>query len=320
MTAKTTSLEWWGMAVLCMTWPMIAQPGQAQSGQAQSGQAQTEGAVPAPNPAVRTEHTPPRRPQQMKTVPRPEPNAQQASQGSDNPSRSGGLAPQKTAQDVLAELVKSAGVIFVGQVYAIRMPEGEANPGTKGGLHSSRPHVVEIEFRVDQGVRGPSVGDPFVLRESEDQWHKDASQFTLHQSAIVFLYPPDKDGLSSPVGGAIGVIPKETENQVDLTRLHALVEGAPASSTTANGTAANGSGTETTTEPAAKAVPSAGQTPAPDVTDVSTTAGEQTLISGASRGRMPELDTTHAPFLAVLRDIYVLAAAEQPPTAPKSGL
>ncbi|MGI8772304.1 MAG: hypothetical protein ACR2JE_12805 [Acidobacteriaceae bacterium] len=315
MTAKTTSLEWWGMAALFMTLPMVAQPGQAQPGQAQPGQAQTQGAVPAPNPAVRTEHTPPRRPQQMKTVPRPEPDAQQVSQGSDNASRSGALAPQKTAQDVLAELVKSAGVIFVGQVYAIRMPEGETNPGTKGGLHSSRPHVVEIEFRVDQGVRGPSVGDPFVLRESEDRWHKDASQFTLHQSAIVFLYPPDKDGLSSPVGGAIGVIPKENENQVDLTRLHALVEGAPAS-----GAAASGSSMTTTTEPAAKAVPSAGQTPAPDVTDVSSTAGEQTLISGASRGRMPELDTTHAPFLAVLRDIYVLAAAEQPPAAPKSGL
>ena len=177
MAAMVTRLGWWGLAAVFMAPWMTARPALAQS----------KGAVPARNPAARTEHTPPRRPQQMRGVPQGEASA--------------GLARQRTPEDVLAELVKSAGVIFAGQVYAIRMPVGESNPGTKGGLHSSRPHVVEVEFRVDQGVRGPSVGDPFVLRESEDQWRQDAPLLAVHQRAIVFLYPPDKSGLSSPVGG-----------------------------------------------------------------------------------------------------------------------
>lgn len=285
----------------------------ARAGRAQTGNAQTEG-VPAANPAVRTEHTPARTPQQMKAVP------QQAPQGSGNAAPGPELAAQKTAEDVLAELVKSAGVIFVGQVYAIRVPAGQENPGTKGGLHSSRPGVVEIEFRVDQGVRGPSVGDPFVLRESEEQWKRDAAQLGLHQRAIVFLYPANKDGLSSPVGGAVGVIPKENDNQVDLTRLHALVTGAPAN--TSAGGAAVDAATESESSAASSLAgealtPLASATP-PDVTDVSTPGGEQMLTVGTGHGGMPELNATYAPFLAVLRDIYVLAA-EQPPMAPKAG-
>ncbi len=309
VSANPARSKWWRMAALFVTLPMVAQ----------SGQAQAAGGVPAANPAVRTEHTPPRRPQEMKGVPRPEQDRQAPAQSSDPAPRNAGIAPQKTAEDVLAELVKGAGVIFVGQVYAIRVPEGQTNPGTSGGLHSSSPNVVEVEFRVDQGVRGPSVGDPYVLRESEDQWRSDQSRLPLHQRAIVFLYPPDKQGLSSPVGGTVGIIPRENNDQVDLTGLHALVEGTPA-----NDTAPNPSATAMAPAaggPANGDAPGAGQPPAQQVTDVWTASGEQTLISGTSRGGMPELDTKHAPFLAVLRDIYVLAAAEQPPSAPpKSGL
>jgi hypothetical protein len=311
MSARWARMGWWGMAAMATllimgrrAHPQPAQPqsgqtqsgqtqsGQGQPGQAQPGQVQKPGGVPAQNPAVRTEHTPPRRPEQMKGVPSPEmpPGAPEC----------GGIAPQKTAEDVLAEMVKSAGVIFVGQVYAIRMPEGEANPGTSGGLHSSQPHVVEIEFRVDQGVRETSIGDPFVLREAEDQWRK-GPQFTPHERAIVFLCPPDKDGLSAPVGGAVGVIPRGDDNQVDLTRLHALVEGAPANPAAANGSSDEGSGGQGTAQAAGEAT------------------GEAPLAMETSGGRMPELDAARAPFLAVLRDIYMLAAAEQPAGAAKSG-
>jgi hypothetical protein len=49
---------------------------------------------------------------------------------------------------------------------------------------------------------------------------------------------------------------------------------------------------------------------APSVTDVSTQAGKDTLISGSSEGRMPELRNNTVPFLALLRDVSVLSAAE----------
>jgi hypothetical protein len=291
MGARWARMGWWGMAAVVT----LGMTGRRM--EAQAGQVQTPGAVPAQNPALRTEHTPPRRPEQMKGVPSSQ-TAAAAQQSSGSPPQSGGpqsggLAPQKTAEEVLAELVKRAGVIFAGQVYAIRMPEGEANPGTSGGLPSSRPHVVEIEFRVDQGVRGSSIGEPFVLRESEEEWRK-GPQFTPHERAIVFLYPPDKDGLSSPVGGEVGVLPRGDEDQVDLTPLHALVEGGSVNPAAASGSAGAGSAGE-------------GMAGAPLTT---ATGGE----------RMPELDGPRAPFLAVLRDIYVLTAEEQRADATKLGV
>jgi hypothetical protein len=39
-------------------------------------------------------------------------------------------------------------------------------------------------------------------------------------------------------------------------------------------------------------------------------AGEATPGGGVSQGKMPELEAPQAPFLSVLRDIYVLAAAQ----------
>jgi hypothetical protein len=265
--------------------------------------------VPAQNPAVRTEHTPPRRPEQMKGVPSAETPAPESSgsspQSPGSSTQNGEVAPQKTAEEVLAELVKRAGIILVGQVYAIRMPAGEANPGTSGGLHSSMPHVVEIEFRVDQGVRGTSIGEPFVLRETEDQWRK-GPQFTPHERVIVFLYPPDKDGLSAPVGGAVGVLPRSDADEVDLTRLHALVEGAPAQPAAANGSAGEGSAGQAAAEATGNGTGNG--------------IGEASLTMGKGGERMPELDGARAPFLAVLRDIYVLTAEEQRAGAAKSGV
>jgi hypothetical protein len=311
MGARWARMGWWGMAAVVATLGTTgrrvqAQSGQAQTGQGQPGQMQRPDGVPAQNPAVRTEHTPPRRPDQMKGVPSPETPAPQDSGSS---TQSGGIAPQKTAEEVLAELVKRAGIILVGQVYAIRMPAGEANPGTSGGLHSSMPHVVEIEFRVDQGVRGTSIGEPFVLRETEEQWRK-GPQFTPHERVIVFLYPPDKDGLSAPVGGAVGVLPRSDEDEVDLTRLHALVEGTPAQPAAANGPAGEGSAGQAAAEATG------------NVTGKGTGegTGEASLTTEVSGERMPELNGARAPFLAVLRDIYVLTAEEQRAGAAKSGV
>jgi hypothetical protein len=49
---------------------------------------------------------------------------------------------------------------------------------------------------------------------------------------------------------------------------------------------------------------------APSVTDVATPQGQDTLISGSNNGRMPELRNKTVPFLALVRDVTVLSAAE----------
>ena len=200
---------------------------------------------------------------------------------------------QTTAEDVLAAMVHKAAVIFAGEVYAIRVPQ-EAKPATAvhGGMPSSRPDAVEVEFRVDVGIRGASIGSNYVLRMPLSDWQQ-APPFSLHQKSVVFLGAPDASGLSGPVEGEsdvpgldLGVMPVDDSNQVDLSRLQQMVTK--------------------------KVITSAAMLPPPDapVTDVTSAQGEETLVSGSRQGKMPELRNSKVPFLALVRDISVLSAAE----------
>lgn len=207
------------------------------------------------------------------------------------------VQPQPTAEDVLASLVHHSAVIFAGEVYAIRMPQG-TNGVVSGAIPSSRSDAVEVEFRVDMGIRGASIGSNYVLRMALSQWQQ-APAFTPHQRSMNFLRAPDSSGLGGPVEGEsdlpgmdLGVMPVDKANQVDLSRLQRLV-------------------TKKTITSAAM-LPPPGPAQAPSVTDVSTVAGEDTLISGSSQGRMPELRGNTVPFLALVRDVSVLSAAEAP--------
>jgi hypothetical protein len=49
------------------------------------------------------------------------------------------------------------------------------------------------------------------------------------------------------------------------------------------------------------------------VSDVTTTQGRDTLIAGSNQGKMPELRNSKVPFLALVRDVTVLGAAEGRP-------
>ena len=188
--------------------------------------------------------------------------------------------------------------IFAGEVYAIRVPQ-EVKPATsvRGGLPSSRADAVAIEFRVDIGIRGTSIGNNYVLHLPLAAWQQ-APPFTLHQRVVVFLRPPDTSGLSGPVEGEsdvpgldLGVMPVDDSNQVDLSRLQRLV-------------------TRKVIATAASLPPPANPAEPPAVTDVTTTDGEDTLMSGSHEGRMPELRNNKVPFLALVRDIAVLSGAE----------
>lgn len=209
----------------------------------------------------------------------------------------GRVQPQVTAEDVLAAVVHHSAVIFAGEVYAIRMPaEMKAGTGVGGGLPSSRSDAVQVEFRVDVGIRGASIGSNYVLRMPLAGWQQGAP-FALHQRAVVFLRTPDASGLSGPVEGEsdlpgmdVGVMPLDDLNQVDLSRLQRLVTKKVI--TTAN------------------MLPPPNAAHDPSVTDVSTAQGEDTLISGSNEGKMPELRNSQVPFLALVRDVTVLSAAE----------
>ncbi len=216
---------------------------------------------------------------------------------------------QATPEDVLAALVRRSAVIFAGEVYAIRVPAGISSP-VGGGLPSARPDVVVVEFRVDVGIRGASIGSNYILHMPLAVWQQ-APPFTLHQHALTFLRSVDTAGLSGPVQGEadlpgmdLGVIPVDRANQADLSRLQRLVAKKTLTAATAPA-AVSPSNPLTAKQP-------------PTVSDVTTQAGEDTLISGSNQGRMPELRNDEVPFLALIRDVTVLSAAEAPQATPSA--
>ena len=86
-------------------------------------------------------------------------------------------------------------MIFVGQVLAVRRPRTAAGSGR------------EVEFRVDQAIRGCAAGTPFVLREWAGLWAGGNQRYRVGQRLLMLLHAPSAAGMSSPVGGLDGAIP-----------------------------------------------------------------------------------------------------------------
>jgi hypothetical protein len=103
----------------------------------------------------------------------------------------------RTVEDALHQMSDMAGVIFVGQVVAVRQVDGE--DGSSG--------VVEVEFLVAQAVRGCSAGSTYVLREWAGLWAGGDQRYRVGQRLLMFLHEPGPGGVTSPVGGMAGVVP-----------------------------------------------------------------------------------------------------------------
>jgi hypothetical protein len=101
------------------------------------------------------------------------------------------VQPQ-TVVDILHQFSDKADVIFAGQVLTIRSP----NDG-----------VVEVEFRVDQAIRGSRAGTPYVLREWAGLWAGHNQRYRVGQRLLMLLHAPSAAGMSSPIGGLDGAIP-----------------------------------------------------------------------------------------------------------------
>jgi hypothetical protein len=119
---------------------------------------------------------------------------------------------------VMHSLSARAGIIFVGQVEKIQ---------PNGG-------VVDIVFSVQQHVAG-EVGETYTLREWSGRWAGGQQRYTVGERAMIFLYPPNAAGISSPVDGMAGVVPMipmgaDQEPMLDVRFLETRVErpvGAP---------------------------------------------------------------------------------------------
>ena len=129
-------------------------------------------------------------------------------------------------QQALHEMSALASVIFVGRVTAVRHVPGSG--GASG--------VVEIDFAVDEAIRGVSGGS-YTLREWAGLWAGGVERFRVGQRLLMLLHAPGAAGLSSPVGGMDGAIPiagaPAVEASVAAARVSAPVS-APGASATEN--------------------------------------------------------------------------------------
>ena len=90
-------------------------------------------------------------------------------------------------------LIQSSGYIFAGTVKSVERAAPKGN-----GVAT-----VQINFHVDQGMRGVRTGQMLAIREWAGLWQS-GERYRPGERVLLFLYPPSKLGLTSPVQGPMG--------------------------------------------------------------------------------------------------------------------
>lgn len=114
-------------------------------------------------------------------------------------------------------LTRNSGYIFDGTVLSVERV-AETEPGSVG--------AVRITFRVEQAIRGVRNGQVLTVREWASLWNSGA-RYRSGERLLLFLYPPSRLGLTSPVGGPLGRFAVDPSGNVifDNARLAALFLG-----------------------------------------------------------------------------------------------
>jgi hypothetical protein len=101
-------------------------------------------------------------------------------------------------------LTLKAGYIFSGTVKAVQ----RLAPRSNGDVA-----VMRITFHVDRGLRGTRTGQTLVIHEWAGLWQA-GDRYRPGERVMLFLYPPSKLGLTSPVGGESGRFGVDPRGQV----------------------------------------------------------------------------------------------------------
>jgi hypothetical protein len=113
-------------------------------------------------------------------------------------------SPQRNISPVRRSLTLRSGYIFSGTVKSVE----RVAPRTHDSVA-----VMRITFHVDQGLRGARTGQMLVIREWAGLWQS-GDRYRPGERVMLFLYPPSKLGLTSPVGGGSGRFPVDPKGQV----------------------------------------------------------------------------------------------------------
>lgn len=99
---------------------------------------------------------------------------------------------------------RAAATIFRGTVTSIvRVPSRRPN----------QLDVVEVQFHVDEGLRGATTGSTLCIREWAGLWTSN-DRYRIGEHVALFLYPPSRLGLTSPVAGDMGRFPVDDGGRI----------------------------------------------------------------------------------------------------------
>jgi len=102
---------------------------------------------------------------------------------------------------------QNAGYIFSGTVKAVERV---------GPTNAASVPVMRITFLVESGIRGVRNGQTLTIREWAGLWDA-GERYRPGERVMLFLYPPSKLGLTSPVGGSRGRFVVGTNGRIILS-------------------------------------------------------------------------------------------------------
>jgi hypothetical protein len=113
----------------------------------------------------------------------------------------------------LKEIVQASGIIFSGRVTSV---------GRSGPVSGQAPAATTITFQVEQAMRGTTTGQSLTIHEWAGLWNS-GERYRIGEHVLLFLYPPSKFGLTSPVSGPIGRFAMDVEGKILIGDHHAVV-------------------------------------------------------------------------------------------------
>ena len=102
--------------------------------------------------------------------------------------------PRDPVTITLPQIVREAGIIFSGRVSFV----GRAS--SPFGQNAASTTVV---FQVEHAIRGTSQGKTLTIHEWIGLWNS-GERYRVGERVLLFLYPPSRLGLTSPVAGGLG--------------------------------------------------------------------------------------------------------------------
>ncbi len=126
------------------------------------------------------------------------------------------------------QLSRRAGMIFAGTVLAPAVgpvtnwiaKRDQLALGTSPGTAPS----VQLSFYIDEAIAGVKQGQVLTIHEWTGALPAQRPM-RRGQHFLIFLYPPSRLGLTSPVGGPLGQVPLRA-NSISVVQLERAIRGA----------------------------------------------------------------------------------------------